>query len=77
MLNIMVYNGGESTDSAKNFSGSNILGYIILKAPKVRVTAVPGFDTSYKSAATNAITLSTMEPENDKPAYTITFVKNA
>jgi hypothetical protein len=59
-------------------SGSAIKGYAILKIYKARVTQMPGFDTSYKSAATNAITLSAMDAKKlNQEAYKLTFVEVA
>lgn len=40
---------------------SAIKGYIQIEIPLCRVTALPGFDTSYKSAATNSVTFSAMD----------------
>lgn len=75
-----VYNGGESTDTTSGtFSSNDVKGYIIMDVYRARVTQVPGFDTSYKSAATNSITLATMDPENaghGGAAYKITYVPN-
>lgn len=80
MLNIMVYNGGENiSNSNKTFNGATVLGYVVMTVYRCRVTQMPGFDTSYKSAATNAITLATMDPKNattDGRAYDITFIAN-
>lgn len=59
-------------------SGSAIKGYAILKIYKCRVTQMPGFDTSYKSAATNAITLSAMDAKKaNQEAYKLTYVEAA
>lgn len=64
-----VYNSGDDcTESA-------IKGHLYMDVYKCRVTAMPGFDTSYKSAATNQITLSTMDSKRaDGAAYKLVFV---
>lgn len=75
-----VYNGGEVTDvGTGTFSSNAIKGWIVMDVYRARCTQVPGFDTSYKSAATNAITLSTMDPANaghSGNAYKITYIPN-
>ncbi|MDO4357276.1 MAG: hypothetical protein Q4E13_12280 [Clostridia bacterium] len=49
------------------YAGSNdgaesaVKGYVQIEIPLCRVTALPGFDTSYKTAATNAVTFSAMD----------------
>lgn len=43
-----VYNGGENVSSTA-FNGASIKGYILMRVYRCRVTAMPGFDTSYKS----------------------------
>lgn len=67
-----VYSAGEDcTDSA-------IKGYVYMKVYRCRVTAAPGFDTSYKSAATNEITLGAMDAKRtDGAIYHIAYVENA
>lgn len=63
-----VYASGEDcTDSA-------IKGYVLMKVYRCRVTTMPGFDTSYKSAATNAVTWSAMDAKRDDGAvYNIAY----
>ncbi len=63
-----VYSSGtDCTESA-------IKGYVHLFIPRVRVTALPGFDNSYKSAATNAITFSAIDPKRaDEKMYELTY----
>lgn len=57
---------------------SAIRGYVIMTIFKARVTAAPGFDTSYKSAATNQITLSAMDAKReDGMVYSIAYIDNA
>ena len=42
--------------------------------PRVRVTALPGFDNSYKSAATNAVTFSAIDPKRaDEKMYDLYY----
>lgn len=74
----MVYNGGENLTGDKNFTGATIMGHITVEVPRARVTAMPGFSTSYKQAATNQITLATMDPaySGEKAAYYIRYVPN-
>ena len=38
-------------------------GYVIIRLYRVRVSAQPGFDNSYKTAATNAITMQALNPD--------------
>jgi hypothetical protein len=53
---------------------SAIKGYLHLTIPRVRVTALPGFDTSYKSAATNSITFAAVDPKDaSEQMYTLTY----
>ena len=57
---------------------SSVIGHVYLKAYRVRVTAAPGFDSSYKSANTFAFTLSVMDPKRDnEEAYSIAYVRTA
>lgn len=46
-------------------SDSAIKGNLYLSVFKVRVTAMPGFDSSYKSALTNGVTFSVVDPQRD------------
>ena len=40
------------------------------------MTAMPGFDTSYKSAATNSVTFSALDPKReDESIYNIAYVE--
>lgn len=74
-----LYNGGENT-TASQFTGASIMGWVIMHIYRVRVTAMPGFDTSYKTAATNGITVATMDPKYavgaNGNAYKMIYVKN-
>lgn len=52
-----VYSSGtDCTDAA-------IKGLLHVYIPRVRATALPGFDSSYKSAATNSITFAAIDPK--------------
>lgn len=63
-----VYSSG--TDVAE----SAIKGWLHMELPRVRVTALPGFDTSYKSAATNSLTFSAVDPkESSEQMYSLTY----
>ena len=45
-----------------------------LYVPRVRATALPGFDNSYKSASTNSITFSAIDPRRaDKKMYEMIY----
>jgi hypothetical protein len=60
--------------SGTDINQSAIKGYLHLTLPRVRVTALPGFDTSYKSAATNSITFAAVDPKDaGEQMYTLTY----
>lgn len=63
-----VYSSGtDCTESA-------VKGYLHLYIPRVRVTALPGFDNSYKSAATNGVTFSAIDPKRaDEKMYDLYY----
>lgn len=63
-----VYSSGtDCTESA-------VKGYLHLFVPRVRVTALPGFDNSYKSASTNAVTFSAIDPKRaDNKIYDLYY----
>jgi hypothetical protein len=64
-----VYNSGEDCTDA------SIKGYVIMRVFRCRVTQMPGFDTSYKSAASNSVTWATMDAKRDDgKAYSIAYV---
>ena len=64
-----VYNAGEDCTEA------SIKGYVVMHLYRCRVTAMPGFDTSYKSAATNAVTWSALDPKRDDDmTYSIAYI---
>ena len=51
-----------------------IKGWLHLYVPRVRVTALPGFDNSYKSAATNGVTFAAIDPKRaDEKMYDIYY----
>ena len=65
-----VYANGTETKAA------GVKGYVLLNIFKCRVTQMPGFDTTYKSAATNSVTFSTMDAKrSDGNAYSIAYVE--
>lgn len=51
-----------------------IKGWLHLFIPRVRVTALPGFDNSYKSAATNSVTFTALDPKRaDEKMYDLSY----
>jgi hypothetical protein len=53
---------------------ANLKGILHLYLYRARVSALPGFDTSYKSAATNSITVSAIDPRRaDKRMYKLIY----
>lgn len=55
-----------------------IKGYVMMKVYKCRCTTMPGFDTSYKSAATNSVTFSAMDAKRpDGSIYNLAYVDAA
>ena len=65
----MVYSSGEEIKAA------GVKGYLYMKIFKCRCTAAPGFDTSYKNAATPGITVSAMDPHRkDGAIYGVMYV---
>lgn len=55
---------------------ADVKGYVMMKVYKCRVTALPGFDTSYKSAATNQVSFATLDPKNaDESVYSIAYIE--
>ena len=60
--------------SGTDCTESSVKGYLHLFIPRVRVTALPGFDNSYKSAATNGVTFSAIDPKRaDEKMYDIYY----
>ena len=62
-----VYSSGEEGNAG------GVKGHLLMHVGKCRITAMPGFDTSYKSAATNSVTFSVMENRGDEAAYSIAY----
>lgn len=61
--------------SSEDCTDSAIKGYLNMKVYRCRVTQMPGFDTSYKSAATNAVTFSAMDAKRaDDAVYSLVYV---
>lgn len=53
---------------------SSIKGKLYMSVPRVRVTALPGFDSSYKSASTNSVTFSALDAKRpDEKLYDIIY----
>lgn len=51
-----------------------IKGWVHVHVYRVRVTALPGIDSSYKTAATHAMTFTAIDPQRaDNQMYTITY----
>ena len=65
-----VYGSGDDcTESA-------IIGYYIVKVFRARITTAPGFDSSYKTAATFQLTLSALDAKrNDEGCYSTAYFK--
>lgn len=60
--------------SGTDVKESSVKGYLHLELPRVRVTALPGFDVTYKSAATNSITFAAVDPkEASEQMYSLTY----
>lgn len=63
--------------SATDEALSSVKGHLQISIPLARITALPGFDTSYKTAATNAITFSAMDAGRaDGSWYNIHYIPN-
>lgn len=53
---------------------SSVKGWLHMELPRVRVTAFPGFDSSYKTAATNSVTFSAVDPkEASEQMYSLIY----
>lgn len=64
--------------AADDCSDSAIKGYVEMHIYRCRVSQMPGFDTSYKSAATNAVTFGAMDAKKaDGEAYSIAYFELA
>lgn len=63
-----VYSSGNDCTEAA------IKGWLHLYIPRVRVTALPGFDNSYKSASTNSVTFAAIDPKRaDEKMYDLCY----
>ncbi len=72
---ILVYPVYSSSDDCAVESA--IMGNVILKVYRCRVTGQPGLDGSYKTASTFQFTLSTIDPKRDDGnAYSIAYIRN-
>lgn len=49
--------------SGTDCTESSIKGLLHVYVPRVRATALPGFDNSYKSASTNSVTFAAIDPK--------------
>lgn len=49
--------------SGTDCTESSIKGWLHIYVPRMRATALPGFDSSYKSASTNSITFAAIDPK--------------
>lgn len=64
------------SSSGEDCTESNQIAKLHLYMPKVRVTALPGFSASYKSAQTPTLTFSAMDPHrSDKKSYELIYEK--
>jgi len=62
--------------SGDDCTESSIVGYYIVRVFRARITAIPGMDTSYKSAATYQFTLQALDAKrNDEGAYSTAYYK--
>lgn len=57
VMHFPVYTSGEDCTAAA------IKGVVHIRVPRMRVTGQPGFDQSYKTAATNAVTFAAIDPK--------------
>lgn len=63
--------------SGDDCTDSSIIGYVMLRVYKCRVTAQPGLDGSYKQASTFQFTLAAMDAKRaDEACYSIAYVRN-
>lgn len=59
--------GGDCTEAS-------IKAWLHVYLPRVRATALPGFDNSYKSASTNSVTFSAIDPKRgDNKMYALYY----
>lgn len=63
-----VYSSGTDAET------SSVKGYLHVHLPRVRVSALPGFDVSYKSAGTNSLTFGALNPRTaSERMYSLTY----
>lgn len=72
VLKYPVYSSGEDC------TDSGIIGHVLMRVYRARITQQPGLDGSYKTASTYAFTLSALDPHrpNDE-VYSVAFIRNA
>lgn len=72
VLKYPVYSSGDDC------SDSGIIGHVLMRVYRARITQQPGLDGSYKTASTYAFTLSALDPHrpNDE-VYSVAFIRNA
>lgn len=57
-----------------NCADAAILGWLHMYIPRVRVTSLPGFSNSYKSASTTSLTFAAMDPKlGSRSMYDLVF----
>ena len=62
--------------SGDDCSTAAIVGYLYVRIYRCRATQKPGFDSSYKSAASFSLTLAAMDAKrDDRKAYSIAYVE--
>lgn len=67
-MHVPVYSSGTDCSEASR------KGYVHIYVPSVRVTAQPGFDSSYKTASTNAVTFQAIDAQRaDKKMYDVVY----
>ena len=60
--------------SGTDCTESSIKGWLHLYLPRCRVTALPGFDNSYKTASTNSVTFAAIDPKRaDEKMYDLYY----
>lgn len=63
-------------DSGEDCTEAGIIGYYYVRVFRARITTMPGFDTSYKSAATFNFTLTALDASrlrNDDKCYVCAY----
>ena len=66
-MNIRYSDGTSCADAA-------VKGWLHMYIPRVRVTALPGFSSSYKQAATTGLTFAAMDPKlGSKSMYDLVY----